>query len=129
MRVQDYQAALDRWCDLIGMTAVFTRPAQKLALLQHKDGAQVMIYQHDGDWETAAMQAPFGRGAIIQVFVADVAAVHARFAAANHAFYVDLREKLRDWRDRLDGQREFLVQDPDGYLVMVAQRIGERPLG
>ncbi len=30
--------------------------------------------------------------------------------------------------DRMGGQQEFLVQDPDGYLVMVAQRIGERPL-
>jgi hypothetical protein len=28
----------------------------------------------------------------------------------------------------MGGQREFLVQDLDGYLVMVAQRIGERPL-
>ena len=43
-------------------------------------------------------------------------------------FYVALREKWRDWGDRMGGQREFLVQDPDGYLIMVAQRIGERPL-
>ena len=42
--------------------------------------------------------------------------------------YVALREKWRDWGDREGGQREFLVQDPDGYLVMVAQRLGERPL-
>jgi hypothetical protein len=25
------------------------------------------------------------------------------------------------------GQREVFVQDPDGYLVMVAQHIGTRP--
>ena len=87
-----------------------------------------MIYQRDGDWETGPMQVPFGRGAVIQVFVADVATAHARFAAANHAFYVPLRDKWRDWGDRLGGQREFLVQDPDGYLVMMAQRIGETPL-
>ena len=127
MMVQDYPAARDWWCGLVGLVPVFIRPAQKLALLAHPDGAQVMIYERDGDWEVGAMQPPFGRGAVIQVFVADVAAVHARFAAAGHPFYVDLREKWRDWGDRLGGQAEFLAQDPDGYLVMVAQRIGERP--
>jgi hypothetical protein len=39
---------------------------------------------------------------------------------------------LRDvWRrigDRKGGQREIFLQDPDGYLVMVAQDLGERPL-
>ena len=127
--VQDYSTSLDWWCGLIGMAPVFTRPAQRLALLAHPDGAQVMIYQRDGDWEVGAMEPPFGRGAVIQVFVADVSAVHTRFAAARQPFYVDLREKWRDWGDRLGGQREFLVQDPDGYLVMVAQRIGQRMEG
>jgi catechol 2,3-dioxygenase-like lactoylglutathione lyase family enzyme len=128
MMVSHYPTTLDWWTGLVGMTPVFTRPEQKLAFLQHADGAQVMIYERDGDWEVGPMEPPFGRGAVIQVFVADVTAVHARFAAAGHPFYVALREKWRDWGDRLGGQREFLVQDPDGYLVMVAQSIGERPL-
>jgi hypothetical protein len=43
-------------------------------------------------------------------------------------FYVETRERWRHWGDRQGRQREFLVQDPDGYLVMAAERIGERPL-
>jgi hypothetical protein len=74
------------------------------------------------------MEIPFGRGGVTQVFVRDVQEVAAKVRAAGHPFYVDLREKWRDWGDRLGGQREFLLQDPDGYLVMVAERIGERPL-
>jgi hypothetical protein len=31
--------------------------------------------------------------------------------------------------DREAGQREVFVQDPDGYLVMIAHDLGERPLG
>jgi len=26
------------------------------------------------------------------------------------------------------GQRQFIVQDPDGYLVRLVQRLGERPV-
>ena len=30
--------------------------------------------------------------------------------------------------DRESGQREIFLQDPDGYLLMVSEHIGERPI-
>ena len=126
--VSDFSRSLCFWRDLLGFTPAFLRPAQKLACLTRPEGAQVMIYQRDGDWETGPLDPPFGRGAVTQVFVADVRAVHATVTAAGHPVYVPLREKWRDWGDIQGGQREFLLQDPDGYLIMVAERIGTRPL-
>ena len=128
LMVQDYPRSFKFWTGPIGFIPAFTRPAQKLACLTHPDGAQIMIYERDGDWETGQMEPPFGRGAVIQVYVKDATAMANVITAANIPFYVPLRDKWRDWGDRLGGQREFLVQDPDGYLIMVAQRIGERPL-
>ena len=128
MMVQDFPKSLAWWTGLMGFVPLFSRPAQKLAMLQHPYGAQVMIYERDGDWETGEMEPPFGRGVVLQVQVVDATAAHAVFAAAGHPFYVDLREKWRDWGDRLGGQREFLVQDVDGYLVMVIEQLGTRPL-
>lgn len=128
MMVNDLGKSFNFWTDVLGFAPAYTRPAQLLACLEHPDGAQVMIYQRDGDWETGPMEPPFGRGMVIQLYVRDVRAVAARVQAAGLPFFVELREKWRDWGDRLGGQREFLVQDPDGYLVMVVERIGERPL-
>lgn len=128
MMVNDFPRTLSFWTDVLGFTVAFSRPAQKLACLERPEGAQLMIYERDGDWESGPLEPPFGRGAIVQVYVADAAALADRVQAAGLPFYVPLREKWRDWGDRLGGQREFLVQDPDGYLVMVAERIGERPL-
>lgn len=128
MMVTDYPASLAFWTGVLGFSVAFTRPAQDLACLCHPDGAQIMIYRRDGDWETGPMQAPFGRGMVVQVYLSDVDAAAARVVAAGLPFYVAPREKWRDWGDRLGGQREFLVQDPDGYLIMVVQRLGERPL-
>ncbi|MGB8814186.1 MAG: VOC family protein [Paracoccaceae bacterium] len=128
MMVSDFSTSLAFWTGPLGFDIAFTRPAQKLACLQRADGAQVMIYQRDGDWETGPLATPFGRGAVIQVYVENVDEMATAFRAINHPFYVEPREKWRDWGDRLGGQREFLVQDPDGYLIMIAQRIGERPL-
>ena len=129
LMVSDFAASMAFWTGPMGFTVAFDRPAQKFACLERPEGAQIMVYQRDGDWETGALDPPYGRGAIIQVYVADVLALHAAFTAAGWPFYVPLREKWRDWGDRLGGQREFLVQDPDGYLVMVVERLGERGVG
>jgi catechol 2,3-dioxygenase-like lactoylglutathione lyase family enzyme len=126
--VSDYDRTLAFWTGLLGFAVAFARPAQKLACLCHPDGAQIMFYERDGDWETGPMAPPFGRGAVTQIFVGNVDEIASTIRAAGLPFYVEPREKWRDWGDRLGGQREFLVQDPDGYLVMVAERIGERPL-
>ena len=128
MMVSDYPASYAFWTGVLGFAMAFERPAQKLACLEHPDGAQVMIYLRDGDWEVGPMEHPYGRGLVIQVYVRDARAAAARVEAAGVPFYVTLREKWRDWGDRMGGQREFLLQDPDGYLVMVAERIGEAPL-
>jgi catechol 2,3-dioxygenase-like lactoylglutathione lyase family enzyme len=125
--VSNYGRSLAFWTGPLGFRVAYVRPAQKFAYLERPEGAQLMFYERDGDWETGAMETPFGRGSIVQIGVADVDQVHADVVAAGLPLYVELREKWRDWGDRLGGQREFLVQDPDGYLVMVSQKIGERP--
>lgn len=126
--VSNYDRSLAFWTGPMGFTVCYTRPAMKFAYLERPDGAQMMFYERDGDWETGLLEAPFGRGAIVQIDVANVIEIHAAFVAAGLPRYVELRDKWRDWGDRLGGQREFLVQDPDGYLVMVKQRIGEQVL-
>ena len=128
LMVSDYPASLSFWTGALGFAVAFERPGLDFACLQRPEGAQVMIYQRDGDWETGPLEPPYGRGAIIQVYVSDVDSTYRAVTQAGLLPYVDLREKWRDWGDRLGGQREFLVQDPDGYLVMVVQRLGERPL-
>jgi catechol 2,3-dioxygenase-like lactoylglutathione lyase family enzyme len=126
--VEDYGRTLDFWTGLLGFEVRFDRPSEQLAMLEHPDGAQIMFFVRDGSWETGRFEPPYGRGVVIQVFVADVDAIAARISAAGHPFFVAPFEKWRDWGDRLGGQREFLVLDPDGYLVKVAQALGERPL-
>lgn len=126
--VTDLDASLAFWRGVLGFRIAYSRPEQQFVYLEHPDGAQMMMYPRDGDWEVGPMERPFGRGVVFQVYVSDVEALARAVETAGIPFYVALRERWRHWGDRQGGQREFLVQDPDGYLVMVAQRIGERPL-
>ncbi len=126
--VSNYDKSLAFWTGPMNFTVCYTRPAQKFVYLEHPDGAQMMFYERDGDWETGAFEAPLGRGAILQIGVKNIETAYAAIIAAGIPRYVELREKWRNWGDREGGQREFLVQDPDGYLVMVNQKMGERAI-
>ncbi len=124
--VSDLKASLGFWRDLLGFRVAYWRDG--FVYLERSEGAQIMLFERDGSFETGAMEPPFGRGAMFQVYVGDVAAIEATLAGADWPLHGALREVWRRWGDREGGQRELFVQDPDGYLVMVAEVIGERPL-
>ena len=126
--VSNYDKSLAFWTGPMGFTVCYTRPAIKFAYLEHPNGAQMMFYERDGDWETGPFELPLGRGVVLQIGVSHIDAAHAAVVAAGIPLYVELRERWRHWGDREGCQREFLVQDPDGYLVMVNQKLGEREI-
>jgi catechol 2,3-dioxygenase-like lactoylglutathione lyase family enzyme len=126
--VEDIATSLPFWRDLLGFAIAYQRPAERFVYLERPEGAQIMLCQRSGRWETATLERPLGRGVMFQVYVDDIDAVSAALAAAGTELYAGPREVWRRHGDREGGQREIFVQDPDGYLVMIAQNIGERPL-
>ncbi len=74
------------------------------------------------------MTHPLGQGVMFQIEVDDLSAIGSALAAGNWPIHTPLREVWRQVGDREAGQREIFVQDPDGYLLMLNQSLGERPL-
>jgi hypothetical protein len=87
-----------------------------------------MLCQRYGEWETGPLEKPYGRGVMLQLHVRGVESVLANVELHNWPIHTGLREAWRNYGDREGGQREFFLQDPDGYLIMVAEKIGERRL-
>lgn len=106
----------------------YERPAEAFAYLERPEGAQIMLSQRTGNWETAPLDQPYGRGAMFQVYVASIDPVQRSLEAAGWPLYAGPREVWREVGDRQAGQREIFVLDPDGYLVMVAHNLVGRPL-
>ena len=126
--ITDLRESLAFRTGVLGFRIACSRPEQTFVCLEHPDGAQRMMDPRDGAWEMGAMERPFRRGVVFQVHVSDVDAMVWAVIGAGLPFCVQPRARWRHWGDRLGGQSEFLVQDPDGFLGMVAQRIGEKPL-
>jgi len=126
--VSDIATSLAFWTEVLGFSVAYARPAEKFAYLERAEGAQIMLCERGGKWETGALEAPFGRGVMFQVRTDDPASVLAALERKGLRPYAGPREVWRNVGDRQLGMREVFVQDPDGYLIMMSSAIGERPL-
>jgi catechol 2,3-dioxygenase-like lactoylglutathione lyase family enzyme len=127
--VDDLAVSRAFWEGLLGFEVAYQRPEQSFVYLERPDGAQVMLCGRSGNWETGPLERPYGRGVMFQVYVTGLQDIFAALTRAGHPLYAGPREVWRRWGDREGGKREIVVQDPDGYLVMLAEDLGERPLG
>jgi catechol 2,3-dioxygenase-like lactoylglutathione lyase family enzyme len=131
LTVSDIQQSLAFWTDLIGFQIAYERREEGFAYLDF-DGVQVMLEQYiaedDGQWHTGALQAPFGRGINFQMTVDRVEPILARLAAVQWPLFRPFADAWYRSGEVEVGQRELIVQDPDGYLLRLVEALGERPL-
>ncbi|MGV8939462.1 MAG: bleomycin resistance protein [Allorhizobium sp.] len=127
--VTDISLSLHFWCDLLGFSVAYDRPAAHFAYLE-RQGAQIMLCQVNGEWMTAALQRPFGRGVNFQIETDELESILEALHAEGWPLFRGVSESwYRIGEARESGNREFLVQDPDGYLVRFSQNIGMREIG
>lgn len=130
LTVTDLQESLAFWVTLLGFELAYARPEQGFAYLD-RDGAQVMLEQcnPEDQWITGKLELPLGRGINFQIEVDRVEPVLERLRYSAWPLFEDCADAWYRAGDKEVGQRQFLVQDPDGYLLRLTESLGERPLG
>jgi catechol 2,3-dioxygenase-like lactoylglutathione lyase family enzyme len=71
---------------------------------------------------------PFGRGLNVQIRVSAIDPILASLKAANIPLFLPLEEKWYRNGDMEAGNRQFVVTDPDGYLLRFYEDMGSRPV-
>ncbi len=126
--VTSFTESLDFWCRLLGFEIVYTRPAHGFAYLR-KGAVQVMLEEvTDESWIAGPLDRPFGRGMNLQIEISDHDAVLDRLAEENWPLYLAPEEAWYEAGDIEVGLLQFIVQDPDGYLLRLQKPLGTRAL-
>lgn len=123
--VTDIEASLRFWRDLCGFAVLYDRPEEGFACIE-REGARLMLDRIGStrDWLAAPAERPFGRGMNLEIAVASVAPLLAALEGAGWPMFLPLEEKSYRVGDAVVRVRQFIVQDPDGYLVRFSQRLG-----
>jgi catechol 2,3-dioxygenase-like lactoylglutathione lyase family enzyme len=127
LHVNDLDVSLSFWTGVLGFTVAFQRPSERFAYLEHAEGHQLMLCERHGRFETGPLEYPLGQGAMFQIYVQKLEPVLSRLSGRSWPIYLGPREIWRQVGGHEHGQREVFVQDPDGYLLMLAEHLGVRP--
>lgn len=122
--VTSLPANLAMWCGVLGFRVVYDRPEANFAMLALHGGWVMLGQLGDArDWLAGPLERPFGRGLNLEFDVPDVAAIHASVLAAGLPLFLPMEEKRYRVRGAGLAVRQFIVADPDGYLLRFSQRI------
>ena len=128
--VSDFAKSKAFYCDVLGFQVAYERLEEGFAYLSLGQ-AELMIDQigagrtfDDGHLPESH---PFGRGLNVQIEVPSIAPLLKALEAVRHELYLTPEEK---WyrKDEVEvGNRQFVVADPDGYLLRFFEDLGSRP--
>ncbi len=113
------------WCDVLGFQVAYQRIENGFVYIELQ-GSQVMLSQRNGNWETGDLERPLGRGVNFQMFVRSVEPLLDALEEASWPLFRECHDAWYRVAGKERGNRQFLVQDPDGYLLRFAQDLGAR---
>ncbi len=127
--VSDWRASKRFYCDVLGFERVYDRPEEGFCYLRLGQ-ADIMIDQI-GEGRTfddghLPKDRPFGRGVNVQIRVEAISPMVDALTRAGYPLFLPVEEKWYRTGDTESGNRQFVVADPDGYLLRFYEDLGSR---
>jgi catechol 2,3-dioxygenase-like lactoylglutathione lyase family enzyme len=129
--VSDLGASLAVYVGVFGFSVYAQRPEERFAYLI-REHAHLMLEEATGPgrrFRTAPLERPFGRGINLQIAVAGADDLYRAVQSAKLSTIIPLEERWYRQGIAERGNRQFVVADPDGYLLRFAQGLGVRDAG
>lgn len=100
----------------LGFKIKYERPENKFIFLELEKN-QIMLEEQNNNWNTGNMEYPFGRGINISMSISNVEKMYNDLKNKNFEFFLDLEVHNYKVDEMEYSDKEFLIQDPDGYLL------------
>lgn len=119
--VSNFQKTLKFYVS-IGFKIEYQRNNPNFAFLSFQK-SQIMIQQSEPEWTTASLEYPFGRGINLQISVHDIDLIFNTFLKIKYPIKSPIEENSYKKGNKTLICKEFLVMDPDGYLLRFSEDI------
>jgi catechol 2,3-dioxygenase-like lactoylglutathione lyase family enzyme len=132
--VSDLAASLDFYVATLGFRIEYERPEERFAALRlgeahlmleeaRSRGAATPEAFRAGEWRTAELVRPFGRGMNLEIEVAGLEEIASRLRARSCEMLLEPHERSYRVGATERVVRQLLVADPDGYLIRLSHRL------
>ncbi len=103
--------------DILGFQMEYERPEDKFVFMSF-EGSQFMFEEiHEDGWNVGEMKYPLGQGVNFSIEVDNIGELYSNLVKEGLSFYRDMMVSTYEVNGEGVEQREFIVQDPNGYLL------------
>jgi len=125
----DISKSLPFYIDVLGFRIEYERTEEGFAMLE-RQGSRIMLDQLSSDpslsWLAAPLERPFGRGINLQIRTDNVDELYKQVKISGSEIFLSIEDKWYRADDVYVGSRQFIVLDPDGYMLRFYEDIGVR---
>lgn len=127
LSVSNLNESLKFYVNSIGFKIEYQRPENKFVFISYQ-GTQFMLQELEGNekWSIGELKHPYGNGVNFQIEVSNVEKIHDALKTSGYKIAFDIEENWYRQDNKLLGNKEFLIQDPDGYLLRFSEDLGEK---
>ena len=101
---------------LLGFNVKYERKENKFVFLEYENN-QIMIEEVNNNWSVGKLSYPFGNGINLSMEVSDIDALYEKVKQFDIPIFRELKVSEYKVDDEVYQDKEFLIQDPDGYLL------------
>jgi len=118
---------------ILGFEIQYQREEEGFAMLE-RQGSRIMLDEINNNsaegtnrtWILAALEKPFGRGMNLEIRTTQIDELYTYVQQSGATIFLPIEEKWYRVNDIEVGNRQFIVLDPDGYMLRFAQDLGDR---
>ena len=106
-----------RFYNDLGFKIEYERPEEKFVFMSLQDRQVIFEQIHDNGWNIGELIYPLGRGINFSIAVDDIERLYKLVKTLNLEIYRELNRSIYQVNGTEETQTEFLIQDPNGYLL------------
>ena len=101
----------------LGFKIEYERQKEKFIFMSFQDSQFMFEQIHDNGWNIGELIYPLGRGINFSIAVDDIEGLYKLVKTLNLEIYRELNRSIYQVNGTEETQTEFLIQDPNGYLL------------
>ncbi|MDK2584576.1 VOC family protein [Romboutsia sedimentorum] len=117
LTVFNIEQTRDFYLNILGFKLEYERIEDSFIFISFENSQFMFEQLHDDGWNIDELKYPLGRGINFSIKVKDIDSLYYKVTSHNVTLFRELMTSNYKQGNKIIEQKEFLLQDPNGYLL------------
>ena len=126
--VTSIKESISFYCNILGFEKTYEGEDKDFSFISFY-GSQLLLQENSNEaWKKFDLEYPFGRGVNFSIETDDIDKLANNIKNAGISLLCPLEERWYEKDGASNGEKHFIVMDPDGYILRFMQNLGQKTI-